>query len=142
MLFQPVHRPQQLGPICLLGVLPPTLLCFISFSSNPLLTGEWLWKQLRNSGQGYSAGPQQLPPKGGRLRSPLPDLMRARTVLCAAQPHGLQPARVLCPWESPGKNLSASGTLRSPSQGIFPTQGLDPGLPHCRQILYPLSVRA
>ena len=24
-------------------------------------------------------------------------------------------------------------------QGIFPTQGLKPGLPHCRQILYPQS---
>ena len=24
-------------------------------------------------------------------------------------------------------------------QGIFPTQGLKPGLPHCRQMLYPLS---
>ena len=24
-------------------------------------------------------------------------------------------------------------------QGIFPTQGLNPGLPHCRQILYCLS---
>ena len=24
-------------------------------------------------------------------------------------------------------------------QGIFPTQVLNPGLPHCRQILYPLS---
>jgi len=24
-------------------------------------------------------------------------------------------------------------------QGIFPTQGSNPGLPHCRQILYPLS---
>ena len=23
--------------------------------------------------------------------------------------------------------------------GIFPTQGLNPGLPHCRQILYQLS---
>ena len=26
-------------------------------------------------------------------------------------------------------------------QGIFPTQGLNPGLPHCRQILYQLSHR-
>ena len=26
-------------------------------------------------------------------------------------------------------------------QGIFPTQGLNPGLPHCRQILYHLSYR-
>ena len=24
-------------------------------------------------------------------------------------------------------------------QGIFPIQGLNPGLPHCRQTLYPLS---
>ena len=24
-------------------------------------------------------------------------------------------------------------------QGMFPTQGLNPGLPHCRQILYQLS---
>ena len=26
-------------------------------------------------------------------------------------------------------------------QGIFPTQGLNLGLPHCRQILYQLSLR-
>ena len=26
-----------------------------------------------------------------------------------------------------------------PSPGIFPTQGSNPGLPHCRQILYRLS---
>ena len=26
-----------------------------------------------------------------------------------------------------------------PVQGIFPTQGLNPGLPHCRQTLYQLS---
>ena len=25
-----------------------------------------------------------------------------------------------------------------PVQGIFPTQGLNPGLPHCRHTLYPL----
>ena len=30
------------------------------------------------------------------------------------------------------------GTL-SLLQGIFPTQGLNPGLPHCRWILYQLS---
>ena len=31
-----------------------------------------------------------------------------------------------------------SGSYSLP-QGIFPTQGLNPGLPHCRQILYQLS---
>ena len=25
------------------------------------------------------------------------------------------------------------------SRGVFPTQGSNPGLPHCRQTLYPLS---
>ena len=29
--------------------------------------------------------------------------------------------------------------LPFPTQGIFPTQGLNRGLPHCRQILYHLS---
>ena len=41
------------------------------------------------------------------------------------------------PWNSPGQNTEV-GSL-SLLQGIFPTQGLNPGLPHCRQILYKLS---
>ena len=47
-------------------------------------------------------------------------------------PHGLY-----SPWNSPGQNTGV-GSL-SLLQGIFPTQGLNPGLPHCRQILYQLS---
>ena len=41
------------------------------------------------------------------------------------------------PWNSPGQN-SGVGSL-SLLQGIFPTQGLNPGLPHCRWILYQMS---
>ena len=41
------------------------------------------------------------------------------------------------PWNSLGQNTGV-GSL-SLLQGIFPTQGLNPGLPHCRQILYQLS---
>ena len=41
------------------------------------------------------------------------------------------------PWSSPGQNTGL-GSL-SLLQGIFPTQGLNPGLPHCRRILYQLS---
>ena len=48
------------------------------------------------------------------------------------RPHGLH-----SPWNSPGQN-SGVGSL-SLLQGIFPTQGLNPGLPHCRWILYQLS---
>ena len=49
------------------------------------------------------------------------------------QPHGLQPARLLCPWDSPGKNPGVGS--HSLLQGIFPTQGSNPGLLHYRQIL-------
>ena len=41
------------------------------------------------------------------------------------------------PWNAPGQN-SRQGSL-SLLQGIFPTQGLNPGLPHCRQILNQLT---
>ena len=45
------------------------------------------------------------------------------------RPHGLY-----SPWNSPGQNIGV-GSL-SLLQGIFPTQGLNPGLLHCRWILY------
>ena len=41
------------------------------------------------------------------------------------------------PWNSPGQNTGVGS--HSLLQGIFPTQGSNPGLPHCRQILYQLS---
>ena len=47
-------------------------------------------------------------------------------------PHGLY-----SPWNSSGQNTGV-GRL-SLLQGISPTQGSNPGLPHCRQILYQLS---
>ena len=53
------------------------------------------------------------------------------------QPHGLQPARLLCPWNSPGKNTGVG--CHSFLQEIFPTQGSNSDLLNCRQILYPLS---
>ena len=46
---------------------------------------------------------------------------------------GLQPSRLLCPWDSPGQNTGVGS--HSCLQGIFPTQGSNPGLPYCRQIL-------
>ena len=49
----------------------------------------------------------------------------------------LWPRRLYSPWNSPGKNNEV-GSL-SLLQGVFPTQGSNPGLPHCRWILYQLS---
>ena len=39
--------------------------------------------------------------------------------------------------DSPGKNTGMG--CHALLQGIFPTQGSNPGLPHCRRILYHLS---
>ena len=41
------------------------------------------------------------------------------------------------PWNSPGQNTGVGS--RSLLQGFFPTQGSNPGLLHCRQVLYQLS---
>ena len=48
--------------------------------------------------------------------------------------HSLRPHGLCSPWNSPGQN-TRMGSL-SLLQGIFPFQGLNPGLLHCRQILY------
>ena len=42
------------------------------------------------------------------------------------QPYGLQPAGLLCPWDSPGKNTGMG--CHALLQWIFPTQGLNPRL--------------
>ena len=51
--------------------------------------------------------------------------------------HGLQPAQLLCPWRFSRQEYWSR--LHALLQGIFPTQGSNPSLPHCRQILYHLS---
>ena len=48
------------------------------------------------------------------------------------QPHGL-----FSSWNFPGENTGV-GSL-SLLRGVFPTQGLNPGLRHCRRILYQLN---
>ena len=44
---------------------------------------------------------------------------------------------ILCPRDFPGKSTGVGCHVLL--QGIFLTQGLNPGLPHCRQTLYGLS---
>ena len=52
-------------------------------------------------------------------------------------PHGLLPARLLCPWDSPGKNTGVG--CHALLQEVFFIQGLNPALLHWRWILYRLS---
>ena len=49
-------------------------------------------------------------------------------------PVDYSPPKLLCPWNSPGKNTGVGCHFLL--QGIFLTQGLNPDLLHCRQILY------
>ena len=60
----------------------------------------------------------QLPTTEHESRSVVPDSL---------WPHGLYN-----PWNSPGQNTEVGSLLLL--QGIFPTQGLNPGLPNCRRI--------
>ena len=48
-----------------------------------------------------------------------------------------EPTRLLCPWDFPGNSTGVDCHFLL--QAIFPTQGLNPGLLHCRQVLYCLS---
>ena len=55
---------------------------------------------------------------------------------CSVVSNSLQPHGLYSPWNSPGKNTGVGS--HSLLQRIFPTQGSNPGFPHCRWILYRL----
>ena len=56
------------------------------------------------------------------------------TLLC---PYGLQPTRLLCPWDSPGKNTGVGCHFLL--QGILLTQGSNPRLLHWQKNSLPRS---
>ena len=59
------------------------------------------------------------------------------SVSCSVISDSLQPHGPYSPWNSPGQNTGVGSHFLL--QGIFLTQGLNPVLLHCRQILYQLS---
>ena len=79
---------------------------------------------------------QQLSHKGSP-RLCMYSVVQSLSCVRLLQPHGLQPARLLCPWDSLSKNIGVGCHFLLP--GIFLTQGLNPGLLCCRQILDQLS---
>ena len=60
---------------------------------------------------------------------------QSRPTLC--DPMDCSPPGFSAHGDSPGKNIGVG--CHALLQAVFPTQGLKPGLPHCRQILYHLS---
>ena len=57
----------------------------------------------------------------------------SHSVMCKS----LWPHWLYSPWDSPGQNTGVGSLFLL--QGIFPTQGSNPGLLHCRWILYQMS---
>ena len=71
-------------------------------------------------------------------RGPKVQELSSRSVVSdSLRPRGLQPARFLCPWDSPGKNTGVGGHFLL--QGIFLTQRLNLQLPHWQADSLPLS---
>ena len=73
------------------------------------------------------------------LFSPYAVLCLVAQLCLTLWPRGLKPSRLLCPWRfSRQEYWSRSHAFL---QGISPTQGLNPGLPHCRWILGSMYTR-
>ena len=64
-------------------------------------------------------------------------LQHGESESCSVMSDSLQPHGLYSPWNSPDQNTEI-GSL-SLLHVIFPPQGSNPSLPHCRQILYQLS---
>ena len=71
------------------------------------------------------------------LGPPKRHLLMSESESCSVVSDSLQPHGLYSPWNSLGHSTGV-GSL-SLLQGIFPTQGSNPGLQHCRWILYQLS---
>ena len=63
----------------------------------------------------------------------------AKSYLTLCDPYELYSAILLCPQGFPGEHTGVGCHFLL--QGIFSTQGLNPGLLHCRQVVYGLSYR-
>ena len=95
----------------------------------------WTKKGQQRAAQVVQELPDQpgtyLPLLGLRVTTPLSlnEVSESRSVVSnSLRPHGLY-----SPCNSPGQNIGVDSL--SLLQGIFPTQGSNPGLPHFRQIL-------
>ena len=89
----------------------------------------------QNSAGTYCAWAQVTQHPSGTLLSTIGKWSRSVGSDCL-RPHGLKPTRLLCPWDSPGNSTGVDCHFLL--QWIFPTQGWNPGLPHCRHITGPV----
>ena len=68
--------------------------------------------------------------------------LKASSTVTESESHRVVPRLFATPWTIQSVEFSSQSTAvgsLSLLQGIFPAQGSNPGLPHCRWILYQLS---
>ena len=65
------------------------------------------------------------------------EALKSESKSCSVASDSYWPHGLYSPWTSPGQNTVVGS--HSLLQGIFPTQGSNAALPHCRWILYQLS---
>ena len=75
--------------------------------------------------------------EGAQISGQRGDLQSEGAQSCPTLCNPMDCTRLLCPWDSPGKDSGVDCHFLL--QGIFPTQGSNPGLLHCRRTLYRLS---
>ena len=89
----------------------------------PHANTSWGWRS-SGSSQTTTRTPETslpCPSLWGYLTSPYVGICSVTSVVSVSvRPHGLQPARLLCPWDSPGKNTGVGH--HALLQGIFLTQ--------------------
>ena len=109
-----------------------TLIMIVALPLNPNLKKKYLSENVTLSEWNFwdtSVDAEKNTRSSGESRA-LPHPGESRSIMSdSLQPHGPH-----SPWNSPGQNTGV--VICSLLQEIFPTQGLNPGLPHCRQILY------
>ena len=100
-----------------------------SFSTASIYSRAWYAANAQNTVVEWKAIHVEKKRKLAALRNTmcLTCVLVASVVSNSFPPCELQPARLLCPWDSPGKNTGVG--CHSLLQGIFPAQGLNPGSP-------------
>ena len=73
------------------------------------------------------------------MRKHSPATLKKKSESHSVMSDSLRPQGLYSPWNSPGQNTGVDNL--SLLQGIYPTQGSNPGLSHCRQILCQLSYK-
>ena len=66
-------------------------------------------------------------------------VVKTESESCSVISDSLQSHELWSPWNPLGQNTGVGSV--SLLQGIFPTEGSNPGLHHCRQILTSLAIR-